>query len=54
MFRYGALKEHGVTGPLLFGPPALGKTLVMRALAKEVECKILVMSPSDVVDIVGF
>ncbi|KAF9647587.1 AAA-domain-containing protein [Thelephora ganbajun] len=49
-FQYGILKEHGITGCLLFGPPGTGKTLVVRALAKEAECRMLAVSPSDVMD----
>lgn len=53
-FQYGILKEHGITGCLLFGPPGTGKTLVVRALAKEAECRMLAVSPSDVMDMVSF
>ncbi|RDX56644.1 AAA-domain-containing protein [Lentinus brumalis] len=49
-FQYGILKEHSMTGCLLFGPPGTGKTLVVRALAKEAGCRMLVVSPSDVMD----
>ena len=52
-FQYGILKEHGITGCLLFGPPGTGKTLVVRALAKEAECRMLAVSPSDVMDMVS-
>jgi ATP-dependent 26S proteasome regulatory subunit len=37
----------------LFGPPGTGKTLVVRALAKEAECRMLAVSPSDVMDMVS-
>jgi ATP-dependent 26S proteasome regulatory subunit len=54
-FQQGILKEHGMTGCLLFGPPGTGKTLVVRALAKEAGCRMLAISPSDVMDMVrGF
>ena len=53
-FQYGILKEHGITGCVLFGPPGTGKTLVVRALAKEAECRMLAVSPSDVMDMVNF
>ena len=44
-----------MTGCLLFGPPGTGKTLVVRALAKEAGCRMLAVSPSDVMDMVrGF
>ncbi|KAI9466274.1 hypothetical protein BJY52DRAFT_1143281 [Lactarius psammicola] len=49
-FQQGILKEHSMTGCLLFGPPGTGKTLVVRALAKEAGCRMLVISPSDVMD----
>ncbi|KAL0946998.1 hypothetical protein HGRIS_013143 [Hohenbuehelia grisea] len=49
-FQQGILKEHGMTGCLLFGPPGTGKTLVVRALAKEAGCRMMVISPSDVMD----
>ncbi|KAF8628317.1 hypothetical protein AX15_003864 [Amanita polypyramis BW_CC] len=49
-FQQGILKEHGMTGCLLFGPPGTGKTLVVRALAKEVGCRMMMVSPSDVMD----
>ncbi|KAH0827089.1 hypothetical protein J3R83DRAFT_4775 [Lanmaoa asiatica] len=49
-FQTGILKEHAMTGCLLFGPPGTGKTLVVRALAKEAGCRMLMVSPSDVMD----
>jgi len=49
-FQQGVLKEHSMTGCLLFGPPGTGKTLVVRALAKEAGCRMLAISPSDVMD----
>ena len=52
-FQQGILKEHGMTGCLLFGPPGTGKTLVVRALAKEAGCRMMAVSPSDVLDMVG-
>ena len=51
-FQQGVLKEHSMTGCLLFGPPGTGKTLVVRALAKEAGCRMLAISPSDVMDMV--
>ena len=53
-FQYGILKDHGITGCLLFGPPGTGKTLVVRALAKEAECRMLAVAPSDVMDMVSY
>ncbi|KAJ6547501.1 hypothetical protein B0H19DRAFT_1212058 [Mycena capillaripes] len=49
-FQQGILKDHGMTGCLLFGPPGTGKTLVVRALAKEAGCRMMAVSPSDVMD----
>ncbi|KAJ7685125.1 hypothetical protein DFH06DRAFT_30466 [Mycena polygramma] len=49
-FQQGILKDHGMTGCLLFGPPGTGKTLVVRALAKEAGCRMMTVSPSDVMD----
>ncbi|KAF5391463.1 hypothetical protein D9757_002014 [Collybiopsis confluens] len=49
-FQSGILKQHGMNGCLLFGPPGTGKTLVVRALAKEAGCRMMVISPSDVMD----
>ncbi|KAJ7905429.1 hypothetical protein B0H14DRAFT_2660239 [Mycena olivaceomarginata] len=49
-FQQGILKDHGMTGCLLFGPPGTGKTLVVRALAKEAGCRMMAISPSDVMD----
>lgn len=51
-FQQGILKEHTMTGCLLFGPPGTGKTLAVRALAKEAGCRMLAVSPSDVMDMV--
>lgn len=51
-FQQGILKDHGMTGCLLFGPPGTGKTLVVRALAKEAGCRMLAIAPSDVMDMV--
>ena len=53
-FQQGILKDHSMSGCLLFGPPGTGKTLVVRALAKEAGCRMLAISPSDVMDMVNF
>lgn len=50
VFRQGILKEHAMTGCLLFGPPGTGKTLLVKALAKEAGCRMMNVSPSDVMD----
>lgn len=52
-FQHGLLKEHSMTGCLLFGPPGTGKTLVVKALAKEAGCRMLAIKPSDVMDMVS-
>ncbi|KAJ2936719.1 hypothetical protein H1R20_g376, partial [Candolleomyces eurysporus] len=49
-FQTGILKQHSMTGCLLFGPPGTGKTLVVRALAKEAGCRMLAITPSDIMD----
>jgi ATPase family associated with various cellular activities (AAA) len=52
-FQQGILKQHGMTGCLLFGPPGTGKTLTVRALAREAGCRMLVITPSDIMDMVS-
>ncbi|KIJ44017.1 hypothetical protein M422DRAFT_169052, partial [Sphaerobolus stellatus SS14] len=49
-FAHGILKYHAMTGALLFGPPGTGKTLIVRALAKESGARMLLIKPSDVLD----
>ncbi|KAL5529240.1 hypothetical protein ACEPAG_5225 [Sanghuangporus baumii] len=49
-FQQGILKQHSMTGCLLFGPPGTGKTLVVRALARDAGCRMLSVQPSDVMD----
>lgn len=53
-FAHGVLKQHAMTGALLFGPPGTGKTLVVRALARESGARMLLIKPSDVMDMVCF
>ncbi|KAG8809356.1 hypothetical protein FRC17_003481 [Serendipita sp. 399] len=49
-FSYGILKQHSMNGALLFGAPGTGKTLSIRALAKESGARMIIIKPSDVMD----
>ncbi|KZV86561.1 AAA-domain-containing protein [Exidia glandulosa HHB12029] len=49
-FSSGVLKQHTMTGALLFGPPGTGKTLLVRALARESGARMMIVTPSDVFD----
>ena len=52
-FRHGILRQHSMTGALLFGAPGTGKTLSVRALARESGARMMIVKPSDVMDMVG-
>ncbi|KAI0027155.1 P-loop containing nucleoside triphosphate hydrolase protein [Vararia minispora EC-137] len=47
-FEQGILKQYSMKGLLLFGPPGVGKTHVVRALAKECGARMLSVQPSHI------
>ncbi|KAF8321679.1 AAA-domain-containing protein [Clavulina sp. PMI_390] len=49
-FSTGILKTHAMEGALLFGPPGTGKTLLARAIARESGARMMIIKPSDVMD----
>ncbi|KAK9477261.1 hypothetical protein V1514DRAFT_334327 [Lipomyces japonicus] len=47
-FSYGVLANHHVSGVLLYGPPGTGKTMLVKALAKSGDTRVLDIKPSDI------
>lgn len=47
-FKIGVLSRYGSLGILLYGPPGTGKTLLVRALAKQVNARVLAISGADI------
>ncbi|KAK7434030.1 hypothetical protein VKT23_020429 [Stygiomarasmius scandens] len=49
-FRTGILSRESLSGVLLYGPPGTGKTMVCRALARESGARMLLVRPSDILN----
>ncbi|KAK9456162.1 hypothetical protein V1511DRAFT_496714 [Dipodascopsis uninucleata] len=49
-FDYGVLADNGNSGVLLYGPPGTGKTMLVKALAKAGNTRVLAIQPGDILD----
>jgi ATP-dependent 26S proteasome regulatory subunit len=49
-FSYGILQKEHLPGLLLYGPPGTGKTLLAKAVAKEANAKVLMVSGGSIFD----
>jgi len=49
-FATGILGKEALSGILLYGPPGTGKTMLCRAIAKECNIRMLLISPSVIED----
>lgn len=47
-FGFGILAREATPGVLLYEPPGTGKTMLIRALAKEIGAKMLAISAADI------
>ena len=52
-FREGVLRNHSMSGALLFGPPGTGKTLLARAVARESGARMIAIKVSNVLQYAG-
>jgi SpoVK/Ycf46/Vps4 family AAA+-type ATPase len=49
-FSYGILQKEHLPGLLLYGPPGTGKTLLAKAVAKDANAKVLMVSGGSIFD----